>query len=596
MAAPQSTPLPPAPVRNEPESVFIPKSNAFVAALEPFRVDLQAQADYASIVHTKEAEIDNLYANSANISTVATDIVSVNAVAGNAANINSVNANAANINTVSGVNANVTTVAGISANVTTIAGISADVTTVAGINTSVTTTAGISTDIQTLAPIAPDITAAIPLASDLANTASLAKRQAKYARSLALNPPIANETLRLDYTNDSYGKGDKSTGIIEDVISFNDMHTFTRGSTGTYFDALGVMQTAGVNEQRLTHDPFTGEASGLLIEGQRSNLSTNSQLIPASVGTVLGASISTNIGTINEIVEDASIGEHFAQDTSFSVTSGERYTFSTFVKQGVGTRKLYFRLAVGISATVTFDPTTKTFGVKSPLIDSVGFEELANGLIRAWITYTATSSGTVVHRLQLLNQSSQYQGDGVSSLFLGGRQLELGNTQTSYIPTTTSAVTRSADACYGVLGSEFNASEGTLYWQGTPSLLSIIAQTVFGVTDGTVNNRILIRLDGSTGALYLINTNNGVYSGINSVAGMFEAGTNIKIALYYTNSHWGAYINGVEIGSVSTEYADATVTRFHIARSQTSEFDGITSRAKYIPRALSAAELEALTV
>ena len=46
MAAPQSTPLPAAPQRGEPESVFIPKSNAFVASLEPFRQQLQAQADY----------------------------------------------------------------------------------------------------------------------------------------------------------------------------------------------------------------------------------------------------------------------------------------------------------------------------------------------------------------------------------------------------------------------------------------------------------------------------------------------------------------------------------------------------------------------
>jgi hypothetical protein len=46
MAAPQSTPLPEAPQRGEPESVFIPKSNAFVASLEPLRQELQAQADY----------------------------------------------------------------------------------------------------------------------------------------------------------------------------------------------------------------------------------------------------------------------------------------------------------------------------------------------------------------------------------------------------------------------------------------------------------------------------------------------------------------------------------------------------------------------
>jgi hypothetical protein len=46
MAAPQSTALPTAPVRNEGEAEFISKSNAFVAALEPFRVELQDQADF----------------------------------------------------------------------------------------------------------------------------------------------------------------------------------------------------------------------------------------------------------------------------------------------------------------------------------------------------------------------------------------------------------------------------------------------------------------------------------------------------------------------------------------------------------------------
>lgn len=46
MAAPQSTPLPPAPQRNEPESQFVAKSNTFVAALEPHRQELQAQADF----------------------------------------------------------------------------------------------------------------------------------------------------------------------------------------------------------------------------------------------------------------------------------------------------------------------------------------------------------------------------------------------------------------------------------------------------------------------------------------------------------------------------------------------------------------------
>lgn len=49
MTAPQSTPLPAAPQRGEPQSVFIPKANQFVASLEPMRQQIQDQMDWADV-------------------------------------------------------------------------------------------------------------------------------------------------------------------------------------------------------------------------------------------------------------------------------------------------------------------------------------------------------------------------------------------------------------------------------------------------------------------------------------------------------------------------------------------------------------------
>lgn len=62
MAAPQSTPLPPAPLRSEPRGTFVKKANDFVAAFEPFRQELQAQSDFvdASTVEAKEAALSAL--------------------------------------------------------------------------------------------------------------------------------------------------------------------------------------------------------------------------------------------------------------------------------------------------------------------------------------------------------------------------------------------------------------------------------------------------------------------------------------------------------------------------------------------------------
>lgn len=53
--------------------------------------------------------------------------------------------------------------------------------------------------------------------------------------------------------------------------------TFTRASTGTYFDSAGVMRTAAVDEPRIDYDPATLELRGLLVEEQRTNLLLRSQ-------------------------------------------------------------------------------------------------------------------------------------------------------------------------------------------------------------------------------------------------------------------------------------------------------------------------------
>ena len=45
--------------------------------------------------------------------------------------------------------------------------------------------------------------------------------------------------------------------------------TFTRGSTATYVDAEGVIQSAANNEARFNHNPVTGESLGLLVEESR---------------------------------------------------------------------------------------------------------------------------------------------------------------------------------------------------------------------------------------------------------------------------------------------------------------------------------------
>ena len=74
--------------------------------------------------------------------------------------------------------------------------------------------------------------------------------------------------------------------------------TFARGSTATYFDASGVLQTASTNVPRFDHDPATGNASrGLLIEESRQNLLQRSEEFDNAYWGKIDATVVDNAAT-----------------------------------------------------------------------------------------------------------------------------------------------------------------------------------------------------------------------------------------------------------------------------------------------------------
>ncbi|QFH65089.1 hypothetical protein FR773_10250 [Leclercia adecarboxylata] len=240
--------------------------------------------------------------------------------------------------------------------------------------------------------------------------------------------------------------------------------TFTRSTTGTYFDKSGAMKLADINEPRF-------EREGLLIEGASSNLYTYSEQWGAGqrITTTNNAGDSPRGDkTMALLVEDTANSEHYAQDRNITLTAGTTYCYSVFVKAHTSPRNLYLRVASGSTSGVFFDPVAGAWagnGNGAQFVDR-GFEVLSNGFYRVWMTFTAAASQSTVIRLQLANGlSSSYTGDGVSGLYVWGAQLEAVPVMTSYIPTAASAVTRAADKLslqpsgnvgYQLLGDAFN--------------------------------------------------------------------------------------------------------------------------------------------
>jgi hypothetical protein len=89
---------------------------------------------------------------------------------------------------------------------------------------------------------------------------------------------LPGPTLELDFQN---GLG------LDPRISF------TRASSGTYFDVTGTMQTAASNVPRIGYDPVSHLIQGLLIEEARTNLLLNSATLATQSVTGLTATAYT---------------------------------------------------------------------------------------------------------------------------------------------------------------------------------------------------------------------------------------------------------------------------------------------------------------
>jgi hypothetical protein len=232
--------------------------------------------------------------------------------------------------------------------------------------------------------------------------------------------------------------------------------TFTRASTGTYFGPDGFMRTAGVNDPRFDHDPVTGQSLGLLIEESRQNLLTYSNdftnavwtpfpnTIPSANQTGLDGTTSaftyTTLSTTSNYVYQ-----------NFTCTASTTYTFSFYVKLGTLPASSY-KIAV-------YNNTASSFIA----VDVVPTQTLSSS---SWtrVSYSFTTpAGCTSARVYPYRNTNPSQNNG--TIFLWGAQLEAGAFPTSYIPTTASTVTRSADVATMTgtnFSSWYNSSEGSI--------------------------------------------------------------------------------------------------------------------------------------
>lgn len=213
--------------------------------------------------------------------------------------------------------------------------------------------------------------------------------------------PASGGSLNFDFT----------TGTLPGAI------TFTRPSIGTYTNNAGTLITAGNDVARFN---YVGGVACLLIEPAAANLATQSNNLSAGVWVPLNSAVATAAqfvspdGTNNgwSVTSGSGFGA-LQQNFTFANVP---YTISAWAKRIVGTAPINFRLGSANGGDLT----------------------TSSSLTRLLSTLTPPAGLAVI---AIFIDAAAGNTDG-----LYGVQLETGSAATSYIPTTTTAVTRAADS------------------------------------------------------------------------------------------------------------------------------------------------------
>ena len=400
--------------------------------------------------------------------------------------------------------------------------------------------------------------------------------------------------------------------------------TFTRGSVATRINAQGLIENVASGQSRLNYPLIDGVQKGCphhILEPARTNIFTYSEQLNNSDWIKDDITVTSNLiisptGSLNadKIVENTSSSVH-----SIAQSKGGAgvftYTSSVFAKTSNNDRYLQIWIGNTINAAVwvRFDLDngiiTQDNGISGTgySINSSKIEYYGNGWYRCSFSVNkinTTGTNTVQFRLSQIStgaESNVYTGNGTSGVYLWGAQLEVGSYTTSYIPTNgeSGGVTRSAETATGAGNSTtFNDSEGVLMAE-ISALANDLTNRYISISDGTANNRILIR--------YIAGFSNTV--GLFAVVGGTEQATllyevndildNIKVLVKYKQNDYSLWVNGFEVDTdtIGIVPSENTLDRLNFANidGSTFPFYGKAKQVQYFDSILADTQLEQLT-
>jgi hypothetical protein len=365
-----------------------------------------------------------------------------------------------------------------------------------------------------------------------------------------------------------------SSGVIQIYLSDND-GTIT-GTTGSVYIFNSQLNEGSVakdyqkTETRLNIprlDYSNGTCPSLLVEPQRTNLLTYSSSFDNAAWTKSNASVTANTTTSPDGTQNAdSLIENGANDHHL-IYQGDNpvagsYSASVFIKKNtrqyaflqIATDTVVNRYTIVVdlnNGTMTASSTSGAPSGTSYKIDSIG-----NGWYR--LSVTATHTAGLLYSIFGLSNSANptfsaeavplYSGDGTSSAYFWGAQIESGSYSTSFIPTTSASVTRNADVISKTgISSLIGQTEGTLFIDcvvenGVQSSTNILNTNK---SADTLSSFSLIRYNPTSQIDFNQFYGNGTFGSIRLTStNTYAIGQRVRVAVRYKSGDFAMYING----------------------------------------------------
>ena len=410
--------------------------------------------------------------------------------------------------------------------------------------------------------------------------------------------------------------------------------TFSRTTSGTQINRNGFIESVPADTARFDHDPATLEPKGLVIEEGRTNFCTLS-----GDNYSFGSTININEtevfnpdGTpaIRRVPNATNNTVHGVDDHAANIDISEQADGTTTTLSTSIFLKNFNNSNLGVLiGWAAYDGTTYRYRLTTPntASQSIGTPGDSNGWSNVstkvedygngWYRYTFTStytkqSGyhTIVHVGEQIYSSTYQQtwtGDGVSGIYIWGRQREIGPFSTSYIPTNGSEGVRAKD--YARIEGDnfskwFNPTEGTIHMrlsslQGPTSGYNRFLMLTPAGQNSQNNSLQFIFSNSQKGTSYALWEGSTIRRGYNkNITGSSDK-ENVAFA-YKSDGDTNVYIDGNAITNTITSngYAQPTFGRMGIGSYPGGEGTApkvIIESLSYYPTRLSNAILQTLT-